>query len=79
VSATAITDDRERRVEAQGPEMTVAFTNRGARLVSWRLARFTDARGRAEEMVESLAGGPRPLDLETGELRNVFDIRALQP
>lgn len=62
-----LADDRERRVEAQGPDMTVAFTNRGARLVSWRLARFTDARSRAEEMVESVVGGPRPLDLETGD------------
>jgi YidC/Oxa1 family membrane protein insertase len=65
--APAIADDRERRVEAQGADLTVAFTNRGARLVSWRLARFTDARGRAEEMVESVVGGPRSLDIETGD------------
>jgi YidC/Oxa1 family membrane protein insertase len=63
----AIADDHERRVEAQGADLAVAFTNRGARLVSWRLARFTDAGGRAEEMVESVVGAPRPLDIETGD------------
>ena len=62
-----VSDDQERRVEVQGPDITAAFTNRGARLVSWRLTRFTDARGRPEEMVESVVGGPRPLDLETGD------------
>lgn len=59
--------DHERRVEAQGADLSVAFTNRGARLISWRLENFKDSRGRPEEMVQSLRGGPRPLDLETGE------------
>ena len=67
VPTPAVADDHERRVEAQGADLSVAFTNRGARLVSWRLPRFTDARGRAEEMVESVVGGPRPLDIETGD------------
>ena len=44
----------------------IAFTNRGARLLSWQLARFKDQRGHPEEMVQAVAGGPRPLDLETG-------------
>jgi YidC/Oxa1 family membrane protein insertase len=64
----AVGDERERRVEVQGPDITAAFTNRGARLVSWQLARFKDARGRPEEMVQNVPGGPRPLDLETGDL-----------
>jgi YidC/Oxa1 family membrane protein insertase len=62
-----VADDRERRVEVQGPDMTLAFTNRGARLLSWRLAHFTDERGRPEEMVEALPGGLKPLDIETGD------------
>ena len=41
----AVADERERRVEARSRELSVAFTNRGARLVSWRLARFADGRG----------------------------------
>jgi YidC/Oxa1 family membrane protein insertase len=66
-SAPAVADERERRVEVETHEMTVAFSNRGARLVSWQLKLYPDARGRPEEMVEAPRGGPRPLDLETGD------------
>jgi YidC/Oxa1 family membrane protein insertase len=45
----------------------VAFSNKGARLLSWKLRRFTDASGRPEEMVTAAPGGPRGLDLETGD------------
>ena len=62
-----IADDKERRVEVQGPDVALAFSNRGARLLSWQLLRFKDPRGRPEEMVQAVIGGPRPLDLETGE------------
>jgi len=62
-----VADDRERRVEIQGDDATLAFTNRGARLVSWRLDRYRDAQRRPEEMVQTLPGAPRPLDVETGD------------
>jgi len=62
-----VADERERRVEALGSEVAVAFTNRGARLVSWRLQRYRDAKGKPEEMVQTVPGGPRALDLETGD------------
>ena len=64
-AAKAVADPRERRVEVAAPDFTVAFTNRGARLVSWTLARYRDARGAPEEMVPAGAG-VRPLDVETG-------------
>jgi len=54
-------------VEIQGDEVGVAFSNRGARLVSWQLKRFHDATGRPEEMVQTIPGGPRALDVETGD------------
>lgn len=60
-------DERERRVEVVGRDIDLAFTNRGARLVSWKLHRFTDARGQPEEMVQVAPEGPRPLDVETGD------------
>jgi YidC/Oxa1 family membrane protein insertase len=63
----AVADEREHRVEVVSPEGTVAFTNRGARLVSWTLKRQLDARGRPEEMIPAQAGGVRPLDVETGD------------
>src|SRR5262245_53062024 len=60
--------ESERRVEVVGRDCVVAFSNRGARLVSWRLERFRDARGAAEEMVQTPRDGPRPLDVETGDV-----------
>ena len=66
-SVPAVADERERRVEVVGPEYSVAFSNRGARLVSWTLVRHRDARGRPEEMVPALGSGVRPLDVETGD------------
>jgi YidC/Oxa1 family membrane protein insertase len=49
------------------PEYAVAFTNRGARLVSWTLAHQLDARGRPEEMVPARSTAVRALDIETGD------------
>jgi YidC/Oxa1 family membrane protein insertase len=47
--------------------MLVAFTNKGARVLSWRLKEFRDDRGRPEEMVLTAPGAPLPLDIETGD------------
>jgi YidC/Oxa1 family membrane protein insertase len=63
----AVRDDREKRVEVQSQDVVAAFTNRGARVVSWRLTRFKNERQRPEEMVQTVAGGPLPLDIETGD------------
>jgi YidC/Oxa1 family membrane protein insertase len=63
----AVADARARRVEAQSDDVAVAFSNRGARLVSWQLKRYRDAKGRPEEMVQNIPGGPRALDIETGD------------
>lgn len=63
----AVADARERRVEVIGTHALLAFSNRGARLLSWRLPDFKDARGAPEDLVQTPAGGLRPLDLETGE------------
>src|SRR5688572_15039023 len=41
-----VADERERRVEVVGADFTAAFSNRGARLLSWQLATFKDRRGR---------------------------------
>ncbi len=65
--AAAVADERERRVEVVAPEYSVAFTNRGARLVSWTLAHHRDGRGRPEEMVPAQSTAVRALDIETGD------------
>src|SRR5687768_7974910 len=66
-AAARVADDKERRVELEAPEVALAFTNKGARLLSWQLPEFKDSRGRPEEMVRMVAGAPRPLDIETGD------------
>lgn len=63
----AIADERERRVEIEGDESVIAFSNKGARLISWQLRRFRDVGNRPEEMVETVPGAARPLDIETGD------------
>jgi YidC/Oxa1 family membrane protein insertase len=63
----AVADDTERRVELEARGLSLAFTNKGARLLSWQLLEFRDRRGRPEEMVRMVPGGPRPLDIETGD------------
>ena len=60
-------DSAERRVEATTRDLTLAFSNRGARLVSLRLNGYSDARGRPEEMVPASGPELRPLDVETGD------------
>jgi len=66
-TSPAVADARERRVEVQAPDYTVAFTNRGARPVSWTLARYRDSRGAPEEMIPAQGASVRPLDVETGD------------
>lgn len=63
----AVMDSSERRVEVSGQGFSVAFSNRGARLLSWTLAGYRDARGAPEEMVPAAGGELRPLDVETGD------------
>jgi YidC/Oxa1 family membrane protein insertase len=66
-SVPAQADVEERRVEVVTPEVTVAFNNKGARVISWTLARFGDAAGRPEELVQTVKDAPHPFDLETSD------------
>lgn len=63
----AVADERQRRVEVSGGGRSLAFSNEGARLVSWRLEAFRDDRGAPLEMIRAALGGPWPLDVETGD------------
>jgi YidC/Oxa1 family membrane protein insertase len=67
VSGPTLAAEREQRVEVVADEYTIAFSNRGARLLSWTLAGYPDARGRPEEMVPAVTPGIRPLDILTGD------------
>ena len=61
----AVTGD-EQRVELIFKDAEIAFSSKGARLLSWKLLEYKDARGKP---VEAHPGGnpaPGPLDLVTG-------------
>ena len=63
----------EKRVEVVARGTEIAFSSRGARLLSWKLLEYKDPRGKP---VEAHPGGnpvPGPLDLVTG--RNEIDAR----
>jgi YidC/Oxa1 family membrane protein insertase len=66
-AVASIADDKERRVEVHTEDVTVAFTNRGARIIGWELKRFLDRSGKPEELVQNHKDALRPLDLETGD------------
>jgi YidC/Oxa1 family membrane protein insertase len=59
--------DGEHRVEVVTPEIAVAFKNRGARLISWKINNFRDEAGSPEEMVKTTQDGALPFDLDTGD------------
>jgi YidC/Oxa1 family membrane protein insertase len=63
----AVADQEERRVEVTTPDVAVAFNNKGARIISWKLSRFGDASGRPEELVQTVKDAPHPFDLETSD------------
>jgi YidC/Oxa1 family membrane protein insertase len=60
-------DATERRVEVLTRDASTAFTNRGARLLSWRLVGLEEDHGRPAEMVAVVPNAPRALDVETGD------------
>ncbi len=66
VPAAVIVTGEERRVELTFKDAEIAFSSKGARLLSWKLLDYKDQRGKP---VEAHPGGnpaPGPLDLITG-------------
>jgi len=57
----SVSAEAERTIEVETPLYTVRFTNRGARVTSWRLNRYLDDRGEPLELV-SEAGRKPELD-----------------
>src|SRR5262245_51509985 len=61
------TSEREVRVETR--DVIAVFTNRGARLKSWRLKHYFDADKQPQELVVSLPNEPLPLTLRVPDDR----------
>jgi YidC/Oxa1 family membrane protein insertase len=57
------TNERDVRVETRS--VIAVFTNKGARLKSWRLKRYLDHQGQPQELVENTTNQPLPFSLRT--------------
>jgi YidC/Oxa1 family membrane protein insertase len=68
IAVQPVAADHEQRVEVAGPAVEVAFSNKGARVLSWRLRHYADRRGHPEELVTAGGSGLHPLDLQTGDI-----------
>jgi YidC/Oxa1 family membrane protein insertase len=65
-AAPLVADRAERDVRVETRDVVAVFTNRGARLKSWRLKRYLDQQRQPQEIVENqLNGQPLPFSLRT--------------
>jgi len=64
-AAPLVADAAERDVKVETRDVIAVFTNRGARLKSWRVKRYLDQRGEPQELVEQIPNQPLPFTLRT--------------
>jgi YidC/Oxa1 family membrane protein insertase len=65
-AAPLVAETTERDVRVETRDVIAVFTNRGARLKSWRLKRYLDQRGHPQELLETdLPTQPLPFTLRT--------------
>src|SRR5262245_9043001 len=62
---TLVGDTQEREVRVETQSVIAVFTNKGARLKSWRLKRYLDHQGQPQELVEVAPNQPLPFSLRT--------------
>src|SRR5438067_5323700 len=66
-AAALVGETAERDVRVETREVIAVFTNRGARLKSWRLKRYLDQAKQPQELIEhSVSSQPLPFTLRTG-------------
>ena len=66
-ATSLVAEAAERDVRVETGEVIAVFTNRGARLKSWRLKRYHNQANEPQELVENgLASQPLPFTLRTG-------------
>ena len=66
--ATALVADTvERDVRVETRDVIAVFTNKGARLKSWRLKHYVDQQKQPQELIEHLPSQPLPFTLRAGD------------
>ncbi len=65
-AATTVGETSERDVRVETPTVIAVFTNRGARLKSWRLKHYLDHEGQPQELIDTqTVNQPLPFSLRT--------------
>jgi YidC/Oxa1 family membrane protein insertase len=67
-AAALVGDTSEREIRVETQDVIAVFTNRGARLKSWRLKKYLDQQRQPQELIEN-ALQPLPFTLGSGEER----------
>ena len=66
LAAALVADAAERDVRVETRDVIAVFTNKGARLKSWRLKHYLDQQKQPQELVEHLPSQPLPFTLRVG-------------
>src|SRR5881394_68199 len=61
-----VADSAERDIRVETRDVIAVFTNKGARLKSWRLKRYLDQQREPQELIEHLPSQPLPFTLRAG-------------
>jgi YidC/Oxa1 family membrane protein insertase len=67
VVATVVGDTAEREIRIETRDVIAVFTNRGARLKSWRLKKYLDQQRQPQELIEQTPSHNLPFTLNTTE------------
>src|SRR4249919_1965642 len=65
LAAALVADTAEREVRVETRDVIAVFTNKGARLKSWRLKHYLDQQKQPQELIEHLPLQPLPFTLRT--------------
>jgi YidC/Oxa1 family membrane protein insertase len=66
LAAALVADTAERDVRVETRDVIAVFTNKGARLKSWRLKHYLDQQKQPQELIEHLPSHPLPFTLRVG-------------
>ena len=74
VEPALVGDTSERDVRVETKDVIAVFTNRGARLKSWRLKHYLDQEKQPQELVVTLESQPLPFTLRGGDDRTTATL-----
>src|SRR3954465_3734485 len=66
LAAALVSETAEREVRVETRDVIAVFTNKGARLKSWRLKHYLDQQKQPQELIEHLPSQPLPFTLRAG-------------